>query len=99
MKLKTAINNICDCTYPVTSQRVRKQCGDNTIQLQNGDETTLKSIFRTINDHPDEFDNPQELENYLMSLAPEGSVGRKFYDDRSGSMEMRKLNDQQPKSL
>lgn len=99
MKLKTAIDNICDCTYPVASERVRKQCGDNTIELQNGDETTLKSIFRTINDHPDEFENQQELENYLMSLAPEGSVGRKFYDDRSGSVATGKLKEQQPKSL
>lgn len=83
MDLKSAINELCDCSYPVSVESVNEQC-DIEFELPNGDTASLEDVLNT-GEPPEEFRTEEELFNYVVSLAPAESVGRQNYDDRGGS--------------
>jgi hypothetical protein len=89
MELRNAIDDICSCDYPATSEEVEKSCGDSKIELRNGDEITLNEIFQRTDEPPEVFESEIELRNYMLCMAPEGSIGRKNYDDRGNNIDVR----------
>lgn len=84
-EVKEAMNQLCNVEYPVSVDTIRERCGDNEIELGNGDTTTIKEILDLTDDIPEEFATEDELRNHLMSFIPEGCIGRKYYDDRGNS--------------
>jgi hypothetical protein len=85
VELKEALENVCDCEYPATADEIRERCKDVEVELRDGTETTLGEILETVDEPPENFSSSDELYNFLMSLAPEGSIGRKYYDDRGSN--------------
>lgn len=84
-ELSKALENVCSCEYPAKIETIRDQCYDEEVELRNGSKTTLGEILDTVEEPPEEFDSEIQLHNFLMSLAPEESIGRKYYDDRGGN--------------
>ena len=82
MKLTRALDELCDCEYPASIEDIETRCENVRIELQDGSETTLGEMLDLLDDPPDTFESSDDLYNTLMSLAPEGSVGRANYDDR-----------------
>ncbi|ESS10367.1 MAG: hypothetical protein A07HR60_02382 [uncultured archaeon A07HR60] len=82
MKLTRALDELCDCEYPASIEDIETRCENVRIELQDGSETTLGEMLDLLDDPPDTFESSDDLYNTLMSLAPQGSVGRANYDDR-----------------
>ncbi len=82
MELTRALNELCDCEYPASIEDIETRCENVKIELQDGSETTLGEMLDLLDDPPDTFNSSDDLYNTLMSLAPQGSVGRANYDDR-----------------
>lgn len=84
-ELNKALENVCNCEYPAKIEKIRDQCDDEKVELRDGTTTTLGKILSTVDNPPERFDSELQLHNFLMSLAPEESIGRKYYDDRGGN--------------
>ncbi|MFB6252695.1 MAG: hypothetical protein ABEI27_13615 [Halobellus sp.] len=84
-----ALTELCECEYPASIENIEDRCDSVTIELQDGSETTLGNMLDLLDDPPETFDSSDELYNTLISLAPEGSVGRVNYDDRGSNRSMR----------
>lgn len=84
-RLKKALNNVCNCEYPVSIEQIENQCENVEVELRGGSKTDLGDILETIENPPEEFQSSNELYNYIISLAPEESIGRKYYDDRGNN--------------
>lgn len=84
-RLKEALNSVCDCEYPANIEEIENRCEDVEVELRGGSKADLGDILGTIEDPPEEFQSSNELYNYIVSLAPEESIGRKYYDDRGSN--------------
>jgi len=80
--LEEALTELCDCEYPTSIDDIANRCENVTIEFQDGSETTLGEMLDLLDDPPDTFESSDDLYYTLMSLAPQGSVGRANYDDR-----------------
>lgn len=87
VEFNQAITDLCECEYPADIDDIKSRCEDNEVTLRNGETTTLGQILDTVREPPEEFQSDTELYNFLMSLAPEESIGRKHYDDRGSNMD------------
>ena len=83
--LKQALNELCDCEYPASIDDIEDSCEDVTVEFQDGSETTLGEMLDLLDDPPETFDSGDDLYSTLLSLAPQGSVGRVNYDDRGST--------------
>lgn len=90
--LNEALNVLCDCKYPASIDDVRRECEDTEVTLKNGETTTLGKILGTVDEPPEQFESSTDLHNFLMSLAPEESIGRKYYDDRGSNVDEQREN-------
>lgn len=93
--LKEKLSELCDCEYPATIQDVMDKCDNLDVLLPDGEEINLGDVVDKIDNPPERFKSEDELYNFVMSLAPNGSVGRKEYDDRNGAL----LSDEDQVSL
>lgn len=82
MDIDTAMNELCDCQYPVEFGTVVDQCGDTVVEFSNGEAMPLSEVVTVVDDQPVAFRSEAELRNFVVSLLPEASIGRKNYDDR-----------------
>lgn len=94
MDLKQALDDVCDCEYPADVGDIERRCEGVVVEFQDGSETTLGEMLDTLDDPPEEFKSRDGLRSLLMSLAPQGSVGRVYYDDRGATQ-----NDREQQSL
>jgi hypothetical protein len=85
MNLTQALDELCDCEYPASIEDIKNRCENVTIELQDGSETTPGEMLDLLDDPPETFESSDDLHNTLMSLAPQGSVGRANYDDRGAT--------------
>lgn len=85
--LSNALTEVCNCEYPASIEDIRIKCENNKVTLTDGTTTTLGAILDTVDEPPEEFRSSNELHNFLMSLAPEESIGRKYYDDRGSNVD------------
>lgn len=76
------ITTICDCEYPVSFEEVEASCTDVYMELPTGSQVQMTELLDTLQDPPEEFRSSTELFNTLMSVVPDGGIGRKYYDDR-----------------
>ena len=83
--LEEALTELCDCEHPASIDDIANRCENVTIELQDGSETTLGEMLDLLDDPPDTFESSDDLYHTLMSLAPQGSVGRANYDDRGST--------------
>jgi len=83
--LKQALNELCDCEYPASIDDVEDSCEGVTVEFQDGSETTLGEMLALLDDPPETFDSSDDLYSTLLSLAPQGGVGRAKYDDRGST--------------
>ena len=90
--LNEALNELCDREYPASIDYIRRECEDSEVILQNGEITTLGRILNTANELPKQFESSNDLHNFLISLAPEDSIGRKYYDDRGLNVDDQREN-------
>lgn len=81
-RLKEALNSVCECEYPASIEEIESRCEDVEVELKDGSKESLGDILGTIENPPEKFLSSNELYNYIISLAPEESIGRKYYDDR-----------------
>lgn len=91
-ELNEALNELCDCEYPASIDDIRRECEDSEVTFQNGETTTLGRILDTVDEPPEQFESSTDLHNFLMSLAPEESIGRKYYDDRGSNVDDQREN-------
>lgn len=82
MDQETAVNELCDCQYPVEFETVVEECGDTVVEFSNGEAMPLSTVLSVVDDEPEAFRSEAELRNFVVSLLPEASIGRKHYDDR-----------------
>ena len=92
--LTQALNEVCDCEYPASIDEVKNSCDGVTVEFQDGSETTLGEMLGLLDDPPETFESSDDLHSTLLSLAPQGSVGRAHYDDRGTTS-----SDREPQSF
>ena len=85
-ELKEAIETVCECQYPASIDDILEECEDNEVTLQDGTVVTLGEMLDIVDDPPESFQSSNELRDYILSLAPEESIGRKYYDDRGATV-------------
>lgn len=83
--LTRALDELCDCKYPASIDDVENRCKGVTIELKDGSQTTLGDMLDVLEDPPETFDSTDDLYNTLISLAPQGGIGRANYDDRGAT--------------
>lgn len=69
--------------FPVTRERVLEAVGDTELEAPNGGNETIAEILERAD--AEEFRSPDGLYGTLMTFVSDGFIGRKYYDDRSGS--------------
>lgn len=85
-ELREKLSELCDCEYPATMQDVADKCDDLDVLLPDGEEVNLGDVVGKIDNPPESFESENELYNFVVSLAPNGAIGRKEYDDRNGAI-------------
>jgi hypothetical protein len=67
-----------DIDYPISTDEVREDHGDVTLDLQN-DEMTLGEVLEG---YEDELESTEDLRQAVMTMLPDDAVGREDYSDR-----------------
>jgi hypothetical protein len=72
-----------DISYPITADELVDEYGDQTIERTNAEPITIRELFAPMGE--DTFESPEEIQQGILNLMPEDSVGREGYSDRGGS--------------
>ncbi len=77
------VNRACELfdalAYPLTSDEVAHQVGDNEVEHPEGTETVREVLARF---EPDTFGCPEEARLMFLSALGSEAIGRKGYTDR-----------------
>jgi hypothetical protein len=87
MEMDAAVGELCACEYPVEFETVVDRCGDTVVEFSNGESMPLSEVVSVVDDYPTAFQTEAELHDFVVSILPEASVGRKRYDDPSGRLD------------
>lgn len=82
MYLDQAIDEACDCEFPVQCDELLDRCGDMEVQTPNGGSQTLRQIMDVCNESPNEFSTQREFRHHIYNFVSEEYIGRENYDDR-----------------
>ncbi|WP_232686173.1 DUF2795 domain-containing protein [Halobacterium zhouii] len=72
-----------DISYPITTDELVDQYGDETVDRTNADPIPVRELFEGIGE--DSYESPEEVRQMMLNLMPRDSVGRANYSDRGGS--------------
>lgn len=87
MTINAFISAICnDCEYPITTEQLLKKHSELNFEAPNGGIITIEDAFGVID--PQEFESPEELQEHMLTALPEAAIGRKYYDDRGGAVDV-----------
>lgn len=94
----TDINPVLEeIEYPITMEEFVAKHGSHTIERTNADPITVQEVFEGTGE--DTFESAEEVQQSLLNLMPEESVGREGYSDRGGSPPDSTQNDNDQESL
>lgn len=71
------------CEFPADHETVVERLGDVTLTTQTGDSATVSEVL-TLTDETT-YRSPDALYTSLVRNLDDGFIGRKYYDDRSGT--------------
>lgn len=69
--------------FPASREAVLEAVGDTELEAPGGENETIGEILARSD--AEEFRSPDGLYGTLMTFVSDGFIGRKYYDDRSGS--------------
>lgn len=79
MRLPETYRLFEDLSYPITSEELKQEIGDQTLDLSNGEET-VRDVFDRIG--VVELQDPTDAHTTFMSALSTVAIGRKAYSDR-----------------
>lgn len=94
MRLPETYRLFENLSYPITTDELLEEIGDQTLDLSNGEET-VKDVFDRIGTV--ELKDPTDAHNTFMSALSTMAIGRKAYSDRDAPVQG--LADRDPRAM
>ena len=69
--------------FPTTRETVLETVGETELQAPTGQNETIAEVIERCD--TEEFESADSLYGTLMTFVSDAFIGRKYYDDRSGS--------------
>ncbi len=67
-------------TYPIETEDLLEQCGEDAVELQNGSET-LREMLGLL---PEEtYESVEETREAIFNAVDSKAIGRRYYSDRT----------------